>query len=416
MNGNTPKRALIFSLMYAPFVGGAEVALREITDRVSPHDIEFDMITLRGDSALPKEEHIGNVHVHRIGPAKRGGTESDLYAFPWYLVKVLYVPLAFLKAMQLYKKKRHDFLWSMMTNMGFPAVFFKKFYKNDMPFLLTMQDGDTKEHIAGRKRIRMFGSFFDAIFVKATMVQVISTYLGELAKDFGFRGPVEVVPNGVQLERFSKEHTPEDFTQLEKRLGLEEGKRYIITISRMVHKNAADITIRTLQYLPEDVEFLLGGDGPDEEMLKALAKSEGVEERVHFLGNVDQAEVPLHLQRADVFTRPSRSEGQGISFIEAMGAGVPVVATPVGGIPDFLFAPNEEEVGIERKAKPPTGLFCKVDDPKHLAGQIEKLLQNKVLRDEIVDNARKLVEEKYDWDHIVKRMKREVFDKVTQAS
>lgn len=62
------KRVLIFSLAYYPrFVSGAEVAIEEITDRISPTDIEFHMITLRFDRAEPPEELIGNVHVHHVG-------------------------------------------------------------------------------------------------------------------------------------------------------------------------------------------------------------------------------------------------------------------------------------------------------------------------------------------------------------
>ncbi|MCG2695311.1 hypothetical protein L6261_04530, partial [Candidatus Parcubacteria bacterium] len=59
------KKILIFSTVYYPFVGGAEVAIKEITDRIG--DIEFDMVTLRFDKNLPKFEKIGNVNVYRIG-------------------------------------------------------------------------------------------------------------------------------------------------------------------------------------------------------------------------------------------------------------------------------------------------------------------------------------------------------------
>ena len=53
------KRVLIFSLTYHPFIGGAEVALKEITDRLDPSEFEFDMITLRFDSNLPRVEKMG---------------------------------------------------------------------------------------------------------------------------------------------------------------------------------------------------------------------------------------------------------------------------------------------------------------------------------------------------------------------
>ena len=62
------KKILIFSLVYYPrYIGGAEVAIKEITDRISPSDIEFDMVTLRSHKDLPKAEKIGNVNVYRVG-------------------------------------------------------------------------------------------------------------------------------------------------------------------------------------------------------------------------------------------------------------------------------------------------------------------------------------------------------------
>ena len=59
------KKILIFSTSYYPFVGGAEVAIKEITDRVS--GVDFDIITGRFDFKLPKNEKIGNVNVYRVG-------------------------------------------------------------------------------------------------------------------------------------------------------------------------------------------------------------------------------------------------------------------------------------------------------------------------------------------------------------
>ncbi|MDD5071750.1 MAG: hypothetical protein PHQ42_03375, partial [Patescibacteria group bacterium] len=59
------KRVLIISTAYFPFVGGAEVAVREITERISA--IEFDMITARMDRKLPRFERLGNINVYRIG-------------------------------------------------------------------------------------------------------------------------------------------------------------------------------------------------------------------------------------------------------------------------------------------------------------------------------------------------------------
>jgi 1,2-diacylglycerol 3-alpha-glucosyltransferase len=84
------------------------------------------------------------------------------------------------------------------------------------------------------------------------------------------------------------------------------------------------------------VDLKVLGDGPLESDLKSLIKSLNLDTRVELTGHISQSDLPEYLEKASIFVRPSLSEGQGISFIEAMAAGLPVVATRVGGIPDFL--------------------------------------------------------------------------------
>ena len=78
-----PKKILIFSLAYYPnHVGGAEVAIKEITDRIDQDEYEFHLLSLRYDSLLPKQEKVGNVHVHRIGFTRPDVKLEDLKKFP----------------------------------------------------------------------------------------------------------------------------------------------------------------------------------------------------------------------------------------------------------------------------------------------------------------------------------------------
>ena len=91
------KKVVVFSLAYYPnFVSGAEAAIKEISDRIDPQDIEFHLITLLFDKAAAREEQIGNVRVYRVG---WGGN---------YLSKILFVPLAALKARSLHAKEKFD--------------------------------------------------------------------------------------------------------------------------------------------------------------------------------------------------------------------------------------------------------------------------------------------------------------------
>lgn len=399
------KRVLIFSLAYYPdVVGGAEVAIKEITDRIPHEDIIFDMVTLRFDSTLPKFERIGSVNVYRIGFTLKSPEIADLVRFPLTLNKYIFPFIGFLKARALHRENHYDTAWSMMANYaGFAALFFKMRYSK-VRFLLTLQEGDPIEYI--EHRVRFVYPLFKRIFLRADFVQTISHYLAGFARNMGYMGPLEVVPNAVNVAHFSQSYTEKELTILKHRLGKKEGEYFLITTSRMVTKNAVDEVIRALPLIPSNLKFLILGIGPDEAMLRKLAKEMGVEDRVQFLGQVLHEDMPKYLKVSDIFIRPSRSEGLGNSFLEAMAAGLPVIATPVGGIPDFIFDPDQDP------DKEPTGLFASINDPASIARQVERLIANPALRNRLFINGRTLVAEKYDWRLIAKNMKERVFDKL----
>ncbi len=397
-----PKRILIFSLAYFPkHVGGAEVAIKEITDRINPNEIKFDMVCLRFDSTLPKTETIDNVTVHRIGFTAKNPTMVDIKKFPLHLNKFLFQFLAAWKACQLHKKNYYDAIWAMMAHScGVPAAIFKIFHPK-IPYLLTLQEGDPPEYI--QKKMRPLYPLFKRAFTKADFVQTISTFLAEWARRMGYQGPLEVVPNAVNTKHFSQIYLPEELVALKQKLGKKEGDIFIITTSRLVKKNAVDDVIKSLALLPANFKFLVLGIGPDEVVLRNLAAEKGVTGRVMFLGQVNHKEMPKYLKISDIFTRPSLSEGMGNSFVEAMAANLPVVATQEGGIADFLFDPDRN------KDKKPTGLAVNPRDPKGLARQFRRFIEDKTLRDEIVKNAHELAFAKYDWDKIARDMQEKVF-------
>jgi len=96
-NAKLINRILIFSTAYFPFVGGAEVAVKEITDRIN--DIQFNMITARMDRKLSKEESVGNVNVFRVGC---GCKTIDKFLLPI---------CGLIKALQLHKKNNYDIVF-----------------------------------------------------------------------------------------------------------------------------------------------------------------------------------------------------------------------------------------------------------------------------------------------------------------
>jgi glycosyltransferase involved in cell wall biosynthesis len=360
------KTILIFSTAYLPLIGGAELAVKEITDRLL--DYNFCLVTARIQRNLPKQEKVGQIEVFRLGI----GSPLD---------KLMLAFLGGFWASKKLKKRKISVVWGLMASFGgLAALSYRRL--TETPFLLTLQEGD--DLIEVEKKARILGRRFGAMFREADFIQAISTYLKNWAMKMGATCPIEVVPNGtgqIENRRLKKENKV-------------DGEVEIITTSRLVKKNGVDDLIKSLQFLPDNFRLKIVGTGPDESKLKVLVDELGLGKRIEFVGLVTPNKIFDYLIGADIFVRPSLSEGLGNSFLEAMAVGLPVIGTPVGGIPDFL----KENV---------TGWFCELRKPESIAEKIKFIVDcnNRKLVARVIDNAQRLVKEKYNWDEIANQMK-----------
>jgi len=376
-------KILILSNAYFPYVGGAEIAVKEITGRIDNFD--FDMLTARLDRKLAKFERVGNINVYRIG---FGWRRADKYIFTF---------LGFFKAAKLHIKNKYQIIWPIMAAYSSFAVLFKIFFPK-VRLLLTLQEGDPIEYIIGLKRFRIFRPIYKIYFRCVDKVQVISNFLAIWAENLGIKKEkIEVIPNGVDIQNFQFQISDSQLNELKHQLNIKDGEKVIIHTGRFVPKNGLEDLIGSINYLPSQVKILLIGEGPDEKTLKNLVKDFGLEQRIIFVGQKNHQDLPQYLKIADVFVRPSLSEGLGNSFLEAMAAGIPIIGTPVGGISDFLRDGD-------------TGIFCEINNPKSIAEKIKLILENDDLRQKIVTNARELVLKNYDWDLIAGKMEN-IFNK-----
>jgi glycosyltransferase involved in cell wall biosynthesis len=383
-------KILIFSLAYYPeYVGGAEVAIKEITDRIPEEEASFDMITAKRNFRQKRFEKIGNVNVYRVG---LGFEFFDKFSIPIF---------GFFKAIFLQRKNGYNLSWSMMANQASVAASFFKFFFRGIPLILTIQEGDEEEHL---KRYVFGNEFLYKILIRpwhkmpfklANRATAISFYLKERVERNNFKGIIEIIPNGVDFESFSKNYSEEELLAFRKNLGIKKDDKIIITTSRLVEKNAVEDIILSLKYLPKKYKLLILGTGHLLYRLQNLTDKEGLSNRVSFLGFIEREEIPKYLKVSDVFVRPSLSEGMGNSFIEAMASGIPVIGTAVGGITDFM---RDKE----------TGLFCEVRNPESIASKIKLLEKDVVLRESIILNAENLSKD-YSWDLIAEMMLNRAF-------
>lgn len=385
-------KILIFSTTYFPYFGGAEVAIKEITNRLSG-DFEFDMITVRARKDLPRVEKIGAVTIYRVGI---GNLAFDKFFLPF---------LGAMKIAELEKTRNYFCFWAMMVSQasgaGYVYNFFRKLTgKKKIPIVLTLQEGDSESHLNYRWAGLIDLSWRYALRRTDTLI-ALSDFLLKRAEKKGYKGRSVLVPNGVDISVFTKEINEETKTDMKNRLAKKDGDVFLVTSSRLVHKNAVDDIISALVNLPKNVSLIVMGKGELGFRLQRQARNMGVADRVKFLGLVANADLPKYFSVCDIFIRPSRSEGFGSSFIEAMAAGLPVIATPVGGIPDFL---DDRE----------TGIFCSPDNPQSIVEAVTLLLSDGGLKEKIIRQARERVIRDYNWEDIARKMKVEVFEKIAE--
>ncbi len=396
------KKILIFSLDYLPgTISGAEAAIQEITNRISPQAIEFHMVTLYYDSTVPRTEKIGNVLIHRVGiwSAPNASLEARR-KFPLHYNKHFFQFAAGVKGYFLHRKYHYDGAWAVMAHgTGVPVSIFN--ILTGVPYALTLQEGDPPEYI--ERIMKPLWPLFKRAFTHARIVQPISTFLAAWAARMGFRGTTIIVRNGANPESIKPSFNMDEVEALKIKLGKKEGDVYLVNTARLVHQKGFDTTIRALLLLPPHIKLLIVGGGPDEESLKSLVKELSLAERVIFTGQIDRKEVTQYRMASDIFVGPSRSEGLGNAFLSAMACRMPVIATQVGGIADFLFdAKRNPEVGT-------TGWVVDPDSPEQIRDSVLEILSHGEAVKEVTDRARRMVEEEYDWDIVAHKMEEKIF-------
>jgi len=222
---------------------------------------------------------------------------------------------------------------------------------------------------------RFFAKYVDHMFaVSKENAKIISAR---------YHREVPVVSNGVDIDKFRP--MPEAREELRKRFGIEEDT-VLISVGRIVGWKGFQLVIEALKELP-DMHYVLIGDGPYLAELKALVNKFNIEDRVSFLGAIDNLELPVYLNMGDVFIQPSIGhEAFGITLIEAMACGLPVVASYNGGMKDIV---------IEGK----NGGFFEIKNKKELQEVLQKIIN---LKDKLYP--REYVIQNFKWQHTVQQI------------
>jgi phosphatidylinositol alpha-1,6-mannosyltransferase len=182
------------------------------------------------------------------------------------------------------------------------------------------------------------------------------------------------------------------------RYGLGE-RRWLLSVARLVPYKGLDTGLRVLAELRHhhpDLAYAVVGSGEQLSELQAMTRTLGLEDRVRFLTDVPDRDLPALYNCAEVYLGLSRStdldvEGFGISLVEASACGIPVVAARSGGIPDAV---REGE----------TGLLVDGERPELVAKAVGLLLRDRELARRLGAGGRRAVESFYNWDRVTSEM------------
>ncbi len=176
---------------------------------------------------------------------------------------------------------------------------------------------------------------------------------------------VRVVRNGIPFREGKR-------AVLRDELGLDDGELLLVAVGNLYEVKGHAVLLRALGDLQREGvapnvrwRLAIAGRGEEEERLRALAKEEGIAERVALLGF--RSDVPDILAAADIFVMPSLSEGLPLALVEAMAAALPVVVSDVGGVPEVAAAGKE-------------AVLVPAGDRARLAGGLAELLREPALR------------------------------------
>lgn len=338
---------------YSPVIGGMETALREICEHISR---EVNLHVLVANTKYRTELEIGKIPVTRVASLGKLFSCSMAPTFPFWSRKfatdLIHVhlpnPLAELAA--------------LLAREGTPII---AHFHSDI--------------VRQQKLLKLYRPFLDAFYRKASRIIVPTPKHVEISEFVHrYRDKCRLVPYGIPVEQFDLDG------ESEKKVGrLREGLPAVLFVGRLVSYKGVDVLIQAMRNV--HARLWIVGKGPLEKFLRDLATTEGVADKVRFVGEVSAADIVAYYHACSVFVLPSVTNAEmfGIVQLEAMACRRPVIST---NLPTGVSWVNEHKN---------TGLLVPPQNVTAMADAIRYLLANPSLREEMGEAGRNRVEQTF---------------------
>lgn len=354
----------IFSDTYSPQVNGVVSSILTLEKKLREQGHQVYVFTISHPEA-PKYEP----YVHRMA------------SIPFVFLKDHRVGIMYSnKAVKEVKKLKLDVILSQTEfSMGMFARLISK--KLDIPIIHTyhtvyedymhyVSKGISLSPNIARKYSKVFCNHVDGIVAPTKKTE-------KLLRSYGVKKTIRIIPTGIDFTPFCPEsYTNEEVEKLKDIFKIPKDHPIVLFVGRVAKEKSIDVLIKAMPKLLEqvpDARLVIVGDGPERLALEELAANLGVRDQVIFTGMQPWRTIGRMYQLGDVFVSASVTETQGLTFAEAMAAGLPVIAMEDESIAGFVRDGYNGQ------------LFHNSDE---LAMQLVRVLSDKTYRQLLSDNAR----------------------------
>ena len=361
-------RVLVLTTYFRPVVGGVETNAERLAMYLHAEGFPVRILTRRVARSLPDVEDLGGVRVDRIGPFGERSAIGKWQLLPFALAWLV----------------RHAAHYDIVCAIDYRATGLAAVLAR----IVTGRAAVLQAQTPGGLVIGPLTWSAIAIYRRADAFACISHGLEREAEAAGVpRDRIHYLPNAVDMNRFRPPSAAER-SAARRRLDIPADAVVFLFIGRLSREKGL-MDLMEAWRLVRPANALLAVAGPDMighpwdvgPAARAFVEQHGLQASVRFLGSI--SDVAALLQAADVAVQPSHFEALGLSAVEALAAGIPVIASAVGGLLDFVVDGRN-------------GLLCKPNDPAALAASIRALADDDALRQSLARNARASVVDEYD--------------------
>jgi 1,2-diacylglycerol 3-alpha-glucosyltransferase len=172
----------------------------------------------------------------------------------------------------------------------------------------------------------MVALFSKKVLKHTTNVIAPTEKVNKLLVGYGVKRPISVIPTGIDLTKFQQSIKKAELHKLRIKLGIPKENKILLFVGRLAkEKNVEEILYYLKKWNPKTTTFLIVGDGPYRETLENYVATNHIQSMVKFAGMIKPSQIAAYYQLADVFISASNSETQGLTYIEAMASGLPLL-------------------------------------------------------------------------------------------